>query len=87
MAGVLAQRAQTLLKAAEIQSGAMTVPEKRAALKALAAEAKAGVGQHPGEAVAEGYFRQNGMGWLRELERGKGVRVGTSGWVESVELK
>lgn len=85
--GVLARRSQALAEAAEIQAGAMTVAEKRKALKALATDVKTGVEQQLGAAAAQGYFMQNGMSWLRELDRGYGVRVASGGWVETVEIK
>lgn len=85
--GVLARRSEALAEAAAIQTGVMTVPEKKKALKALAAEMKAEVARQLGAGGAEGYFMQNGMSWLRELERGRGVQTTTSGWVESVEIK
>ena len=85
--GVLARRSQALAEAAAIQSGSMTVPEKKKALKALAAAVKTGVEQQLGSAAAQGYFMQNGMPWLRELDRGFGVRMASGGWGESVEIK
>ncbi|MBC8008621.1 MAG: hypothetical protein H7067_00815, partial [Burkholderiales bacterium] len=86
-AGVLTRRSQALAEAAEIQAGAMTAVDKRKALKVLAADLKAGVEQQLGAAAAQGYFMQNGMSWLRELNRGYGVRVTSGGWVETVEIK
>ncbi len=86
-AGVMARRSQALAQAAEIQAGAMPLPEKKKALKALVAEVKASVTQQIGTAAAEGYFMQGGMSWLRDMDRGYGVRVGNGGWVETMEIK
>jgi hypothetical protein len=86
-AGVLGQRDQAKAAAAEIEASSLPVKEKREALRKLAVGVKAEVARLLGPAAAEGYFRQNGMPWVRDLERGYSLRFTTSGWVESVEVK
>jgi hypothetical protein len=86
-AGVLDQRDQANAAAAEIEASSLPVKEKREALKKLAGGVKTEVARLLGPEAAESYFRQNGMPWVRDLERGYSLRFTTGGWVESVEVK
>jgi len=86
--GVLAQRDHVRDATTEILASSGTAGEKREALKKLAAGVKTEVTRLLGPAAAEGYFMQNGMPWLRDLERGRSVHFdAVSGWADSVEVK
>ncbi len=87
MDGVLGQRDYARAATEEITASATPVAAKRQELKKVAAGVKAEVTRLLGPAGAEGYFMQNGMSWLRDLERGQGVRFAFNGYAESIEVK
>ncbi len=84
---VLAQRERVREAVSDIEASTATVAEKRAALGREAAAVKAEIARLLGQDGAEGYFMQNGMSWLRDLERGRGVRFTPGGWPESFEVE
>ena len=85
--GVLAQRDHVQNATTEILTSSGSAAEKRAALKTLATGVKTEVTQLLGPAATEGYFRQSGMSWLWDIDRGMGVRFTFSGYAESIDVK
>ncbi len=85
--GVLAQRYYVRDATTQIMTSSGTAEEKREALKKLAAGVKTEVTRLLGPAAAQGYFTQNGMPWLRDMERGRSVHFTVSGWAETIEVK
>jgi hypothetical protein len=67
----------------QITSNPALAPEqKKEALAALAASTRDQVRARLGEEGAAAYFKNNGMGWLKELERGNTItfRTDSPGW-------
>ncbi len=61
---------------------ALGTAQKKEALAALAADTREQVRASLGDEGAEAYFKNNGMGWLKELDRGNTItfRTDSPGW-------
>lgn len=72
--------------AADVQqiaaNAALGFDEKKAALAAIAARTRDQIRNSLGAEGAEAYFKNNGMGWLKELEKGNTItfRENATGW-------
>jgi hypothetical protein len=84
---VLAQRLRVDATVTQVVASSAPVAEKRAALRREAAAVKAEVARLLGPRGAEAYFLQNGMYWLSDLERGRGIRFDPPGAFESFEVR
>lgn len=85
--GVLALRDHALVVSREVLAMQAGVAEKKAALKTAAVDIRAELVTLLGNAVAQSYLRQNGMGWIDDMERGKTVRFVPNGHAETTWLK